>query len=75
MLPGFAGQQVKGLFSSGVAIILIPGIFELFLPAWESKLITSGPDYEDRNTYLKKCSFTFNMKLFNPLKWLDKVAQ
>jgi hypothetical protein len=75
LIPGAGDQGVKGLYSSGIAVILIPGIFEVYLPAWESKSITSGPGYEGRTTYLKKCSFMFNMKLFNPFKWLDKVAE
>lgn len=75
LVPREAGQPVKFFYSSGVAVILIPRIFEIYLPAWESKQITSGTVYQERNSYLKKCSFTFNMNLFNPFKWLDKVAQ
>ena len=75
LVPGQSGQTVKFLYSSGLAVILIPDIFEIYLPALESKQITSGSVYQERKSYLKKCSFTFNMKLFNPFKWLDKVAQ
>lgn len=67
--------SVAFFYTSGVSLVLIPKIFEVNFPAWESSSITSGSVYQERKSYLKRCTFMFNMKLFNPMKWLDRVAQ
>jgi len=74
LIPGRASQSFQFLYSTGVSVILLPKIMELNFPIWESKQITTSYSPQQKKSYLKKCSFVFNMKSLNPFKWLDQVS-
>ncbi len=72
--PG-SHQNVELSYSSGISITVLKNILEINFPALESKNITQGVVYQSRNSYLRRCTFLFDIKGLSPIKWIKKVSE
>jgi len=48
-------------FSSGIAIVAVPDVFEIYVPIIENDLIKDGVAYDIRDTLLKRISFLLDL--------------
>ncbi len=62
-------------YTSGVSLVVLKNIMEINFPALESKNITQSMAYQNRSSYLKKCTFTLNLTGFNPFNWLKYLSR
>ena len=65
-------EQVEFSYSGGAAIVLVKDVFEIFLPILESKDIRESTAYEVRDLWFERVTFTANIKLANPVNFIDR---
>ncbi len=59
-------------YSGGAAIVLFKDVIEIYLPFLESKDIRESLTYDVKDQWYERISFQANIKLANPLNFIDK---